>query len=173
MLAFDGPLSASGPGDISKGTAVPWQSDTDSCRAGYPGTPFPQDEFIPTFWPSRVPNNVLTEDCYAVVIDASQPIERRLEAFYTRQLWLRNLSFNAPKFDQLEAMVHRFGEQGVVERREHDAGPEFPPAMYVETLPPTHAKAEGTEAIAAQRPGPHEHSVSEEYARARFPRLRR
>ena len=58
VLAFDGPLSASGPGDITKWMAVPWQSDTDSCRAGYPGTPFPTDEFIPAFWPSRVPNNV-------------------------------------------------------------------------------------------------------------------
>jgi len=54
-LAFDGPLSASGPGDISRWMAVPWQSDTDSWRSGYPGTPFPPDDFIPTFWPSRFP----------------------------------------------------------------------------------------------------------------------
>ena len=55
--ALTDPLSVSGPGDISKWMAVPWQTDTASCRAGYPGTEFPPDPFIPTFWPLRVPNN--------------------------------------------------------------------------------------------------------------------
>lgn len=33
-----GPLSVSGPGDLTKWLAVPWQTDTASCRAGYSGT---------------------------------------------------------------------------------------------------------------------------------------
>src|ERR1039457_4551787 len=49
VQADDGPLSASGPGDIGKWMAVPWQTDTASCRAGYPSTEFPEDAFIPTF----------------------------------------------------------------------------------------------------------------------------
>jgi hypothetical protein len=171
VLAFDGPLSASGPGDITKWMAVPWQSDTDSCRAGYPGTPFPADEFIPAFWPSRVPNNVLTEANYQIAIDRSQPLEKRFAAFYTRPFWLRNLAFNAPKIEQLKAMVDHFGELGLVERREHDAGEGFPAVMYVETVAPQ-AGPVAALAVSNQEP-PKGLSVSQEFVYARFPRLRR
>lgn len=167
-LSFDGPLSASGPGDITKWMAVPWQSDTDSCRAAYPGTPFLNDDFIPTFWPSRVPNHVLAETEYKVVIDSTQPLESRYEAFHTRKNWLRNLNFTDPTAMQMDAMVHRFGQQGIVERREHDSGSEFPSVMYVETLP-AQVKAEAAKLAAHDRA----YSVSEEFAFARFPRLRR
>jgi hypothetical protein len=167
-LSFDGPLSASGPGDITKWMAVPWQSDTDSCRAGYPSTPFPNDDFMPTFWPSRVPNHVLAETEYRVVIDSTQPLESRNEAFHTRKNWLRNLNFTDPTAMQLDAMVQRFGQQGIVERREHDSGSEFPSVMYVETLP-VPIKEEGAKSAAPD----HTFSVSEEFAFARFPRLRR
>lgn len=171
VLAFDGPLSASGPGDITKWMAVPWQSDTDSCRAGYPGTPFPTDEFIPAFWPSRVPNNVLTEDNYKIVIDKSQPLEKRLAAFHTRPFWLRNLAFDAPKIEQLKAMVNHFGELGLIERREYDAGPEFPEVMYVETVA-LHAGPFASLAVSKQEP-PKGPAASQEFVYARFPRLRR
>jgi hypothetical protein len=170
-LAFDGPLSASGPGDVTKWMAVPWQSDTDSCRAGYPVTPFPADEFIPTFWPSRVPNHVLTAENYRIAIDPKQPLDARMRAFHTRDNWLRNLDFNAPKAVQLDAMVHRFGSQGVIERYEHDAGPEFPGVMYVETLPPKLEAAARSLQVGGRERGHNE--VSEEYSIARFPRLRR
>jgi hypothetical protein len=171
-LSSDGPLSASGPGDISKWMAVPWQADTDSCRAGYPGTPFPPDEFIPTFWPSRVPNTVLTEEYYKLAIDTSLPLEQRYEAFHTRPLWLRHLKYQDPKIDQLNAMVERFGEMGIVEKREFDAGPEFPSTMYVETLAhrPRLLAAGHTSKLGLPAQGP---AVSEEYAEGRFPRLRR
>jgi hypothetical protein len=167
-LAFDGPLSASGPGDISRWMAVPWQSDTDSCRSGYPGTPFPPDDFIPTFWPSRVPNHVLTEDQYEIVLDEQQPIEKRFEAFHTRSLWLRNLDFEQPTAVQLQAMVDRFGQLGIVERREQSAGPDFPKVMYVEALPPQLQSS-------LQAPSKHypEETVSMEFADARFPRRSR
>ena len=171
VLASDGPLSASGPGDITKWMAVPWQTDTDSCRAGYPGTPFPTDEFIPAFWPSRVPNNVLTEDNYKIAIDKSQPLEKRFAAFHTRPFWLRNLSFHAPKIEQLKAMVEHFGELGLIERREHDAGPEFPAVMYVETLAPN-AGPVAPLGVSNQLP-PKGPSTSQEFVYARFPRLRR
>ncbi|HEY4084730.1 MAG TPA: LodA/GoxA family CTQ-dependent oxidase [Bryobacteraceae bacterium] len=165
-----GPLSASGPGDITKWMAVPWQSDTDSCRAGY-GAPFPPDSLIPSFWPSRVPNQVLSQDDYAMVINGSKTPAERDAAFHTRRWWLREMDFKAPYIDQLNAMVQRFGELGIVERREHDAGPEFPPVMYVETLAPKRAKLFASAAPApagdAAAPG-----VTEEYVHARFPRHR-
>ncbi len=167
IMSNSGPLSASGPGDITRWMAVPWQSDTDSCRAGY-GAPFPPDNLIPSFWPSRVPNQVLSEELYRTVIDTSKPMEERNAAFHTRPWWLRNMDFKAPYIDQLNAMVQRFGELGLIERREYDAGPEFPPVMYVETLAPT------TRQLLTGRPAPAgnalQPSVTEEYAHARFRR---
>ena len=41
--------------------AVPWQTDTASCRSGYYLGYGPRyDPYVPTFWPARVPNQVLT-----------------------------------------------------------------------------------------------------------------
>ncbi|HEY6236357.1 MAG TPA: LodA/GoxA family CTQ-dependent oxidase, partial [Candidatus Elarobacter sp.] len=65
VLGDTGPLASSGPGDISKWMAVPWQTDTASCQSGYEAG----DSYLPSFWPSRVPNHVLTEEDYARVID--------------------------------------------------------------------------------------------------------
>ena len=64
---------------------LPWQADTAFCRAGY-DTDY--DLYQPTFWPARVPNHVLTDVDYAIVIDAAQPRARRLEAFLTRTSWV-------------------------------------------------------------------------------------
>jgi hypothetical protein len=38
--------------------AVPWQTDTASCRSGYD---LSYDPYVPAFWPARVPNEVLTK----------------------------------------------------------------------------------------------------------------
>ena len=61
-LAADGPLSGSGPGDLTRWMAVPWQTDTSSCLSRYK---VEVDDYLPTFWPARVPNDVLTADDYA------------------------------------------------------------------------------------------------------------
>src|SRR5207248_10201689 len=53
----DGPLAAQEPGGITRWMAVPWQTDTASCRSGYVRT---YDPYVPSFWPARVPNQVLT-----------------------------------------------------------------------------------------------------------------
>lgn len=59
--AVGGPLYFNGPGDLTRWMAVPWQTDTASCRSGY----VPEyDPYLPTFWPHRVPNHVLTEILY-------------------------------------------------------------------------------------------------------------
>ena len=175
VLADDGPLSASGPGDISKWMAVPWQADTASCRAGYPQTEFPEDTLIPTFWPSRVPNTVLSEDNYKIVIDDKQPMEKRIRAFYERSIWLQSLGLQKPKVEQLTHMVHHFGELGLIEKREASAGPDFPEVMYIETLP---QKASASLLRAAvptveTEAGTERSAVTIDFAHARFPRLGR
>jgi hypothetical protein len=175
VLAEDGPLFANGPGDISKWMAVPWQTDTASCRAGYPGRPFPENAFIPSFWPSRVPNTILTDANYKIVIDDSQPLEKRMAAFYDRQNWLRSLGLKRPYVEQITHMVHHFGELGLIEKRETTAGPDFPSVMYVETLPPGAPapvlRAAATLTEIAREPEPS--GVSLEFAQARFPASRR
>ena len=169
IMSADGPLSASGPGDISRWMAVPWQTDTASCRAGYPQTEFPTDSFIPTFWPSRVPNTILSEANYKTVLDASKPLEVRIAAFYDRPNWLRSLGLKRPYVEQITYMIHHFGELGMIERREASAGPQFPSVMYVETLPPSAA----AQPVAAEaEPQPKESGVSVEFAQARFGGLR-
>lgn len=165
----DGPLSASGPGDITKWMAVPWQSDTASCRAGYPGTEFPSDKFIPTFWPSRVPNNVITEEKYRIVTDTARPLTERMAAFNERPFWLRSLDFEQPYVHQITKMVHTVGDLGLVLKREFPGDPDFPAVMYVETLPPA-AKKLAAAAPAAEAPA--KQSVSLEFSRARFGGLR-
>jgi hypothetical protein len=47
-----------------------------------------------------------------------------------RSIWLRNLNFREPTASQLQAMVDRFGQLGVAERREQPAGPDFPPVRF-------------------------------------------
>jgi hypothetical protein len=167
VLADDGPLSASGPGDISKWMAVPWQTDTASCRAGYAGTEFPDDGFIPTFWPSRVPNTVLTDTNYRIVIDTSKPLAERTAAFYKRRNWLWSLGLKEPSVEQITHMVHHFGELGVIEKREAPTDPDFPSVMYVETTTPGMA-VPFIETEESEEPG-----VSSEFAQARFGGLRR
>jgi L-Lysine epsilon oxidase N-terminal/L-lysine epsilon oxidase C-terminal domain len=167
ISSTDGPLSASGPGDVTKWMAVPWQTDTASCRAGYPNTEFPADSYIPTFWPSRVPNTVLTEEDYRIVTNRSLPLAERIAAFYHRPNWLRSLDFSNPYVEQITRMVHTFGDLGLILKREDAAGPEFPPVMFVESLPP-HAGPTLKAAKAAEQP-----PVTQELAEARFGGLRR
>ena len=133
------------PGDISRWMAVPWQTDTASCRSGYEPT---YDPVIPTFWPAHVPNQVLREQDYEIVINKKKPRQERLEAFNRRASWYRVLGKNY--LDSIQNMVDRYGDMGVVEWREGvKDDPDFPPQMWVETRPfaETRAKAEAAEDI--------------------------
>jgi hypothetical protein len=135
-----GPLVASGPGDVSRWMAVPWQTDTASCRSGYAwsGNPTPNDTFIPTFWPSRVPNDVLTAGQFAIVIDPNRSLDERWRAFYHRVRWLRGFDYGGPYLPQITKMITEFGDLGVVEARANpNAGADdpFPETLYVESVP--------------------------------------
>ena len=60
-----GPLYAQGPGDLTRWMGLPWQADTGFCRSGYTAPGYTYDPYLPTFWPARVPNQVLTEANYS------------------------------------------------------------------------------------------------------------
>lgn len=120
-----------GPGDLTRWMACPWQTDTASCRAGYESQ---YDPLVPTFWPARVPNTVLTEADYQTVMDEQRPLPERLDAFNRRASWYRILGDNY--LQQIQCMVERYGDLGVVEYRPGLPNSSlFPAAMYVETPP--------------------------------------
>ena len=126
--SFNGPLYGQFPGSITRWMAIPWQTDSASCRSGYD----PQyDPYLPTFWPARVPNQVLSVENYNKVMDTELPRADRLAAFNERMDWDRTLG--AGYQQQLQAMVDHFDRQGIVEVREGiPDDPDFPPLMQVE-----------------------------------------
>lgn len=131
-LSLTGPLYAQAPGDITRWMGLPWQGDTAYCRSGYD----PQyDPFLPTFWAARVPNWVLTEDDYEIVIDEALPREQRITAYNRRAYWFRSID-EAPDIPaRMEKMVAEFGAQGIVEARPGIVDdPDFPAVIYVENL---------------------------------------
>ena len=71
--AIDGPLAGSFPGSLTRWMAVPWQTDTVNCRSGYQPS---IDQFLDTFWPARVPNQVLSAADYATVMNTALPLGR-------------------------------------------------------------------------------------------------
>lgn len=128
VASYNGPLYAQFPGSITRWMAIPWQTDTASCSSGYDSR---YDPYLPTFWPARVPNQVLSQASYSTVMNTSLSREERLAAFHSRADWDRTLG--AGYQQQLSAMVAHFDRQGVVEVRpgvEND--PDFPPTMQVE-----------------------------------------
>ena len=127
-LAVDGPLYGQSPGSLTRWMAVPWQADTSSCRSGYDAR---YDPYLPTFWPARVPNQVLTEENYAIALDESRPLAERQAAFERRANWLRWLTPRVPQY--MLDMVEHFGEFGVIEDRPGPADGAFPPRLMVET----------------------------------------
>jgi hypothetical protein len=134
VLAIDGPLYGQRPGDLTRWMAVPWQSDTASCLAGYDPS---YDPSLPTFWPARVPNHVLTFENYQLAVDSKEIAETRLQAFRTRAEFFRNLVGNN-YLEKLAYMVNHFDRVGVVERQPglpDDAI--VPPVVFVESLPTT------------------------------------
>lgn len=127
--ATGGPLFNQAPGDITRWMAIPWQTDTASCRAGYK-TAF--DPYVPTFWPARVPNHVLTQKNYDLVMDESQPLDSRIKAFNERAVWYRELK--GEYINQINQMIDDFGKLGIVEKRPGPTDTDhFPAEIFVET----------------------------------------
>ncbi len=129
-LAANGPLHGQGPGDLTRWMAVPWHTDTASCRSGYV-TAYDRD--LPTFWAARVPNDVLTQEDYDIVMTLTLPLAERTAAFHRRKKWLRDLEMNSARLNQINLMVRRFGKLGVIERRPGPGDADFPATIFVET----------------------------------------
>jgi len=134
MVQASYPFLGQVPGGITRWMAVPWQTDTASCRdAGAYGKSY--DPYLPTFWPARVPNEVLDETEYGIVMDCKRPLDERLAAFARRAAWTRPLGSKKGYLDQINNMIDHFGDMGVVEHRPGPGDEHFPGAMQVQNLP--------------------------------------
>jgi hypothetical protein len=105
-----GPLAGQQAGGLTRWMAVPWQTDTASCRGGYDKS---YDPYAPTFWPARVPNEVLTREDYAVVADGRRSMDDRKAAFARRSRWIAPLG-TISYTDQINKMIVGFDHLGVV-----------------------------------------------------------
>ncbi len=143
-LATAGPLSASGPGDLTRWMAVPWQTDSSSCRFGYDPT---DGIYLPTFWPARVPNHVLTRTSYDTVMRRSASPAERQAAFHDRRLWFSRIPVDrADSLRFINEFIRVWGTYGIVTPRPGPGDPQFPERFWVqegENIPPTAPEGDG------------------------------
>lgn len=143
VMTSDLITSPSGPllggqvaGGITRWMAVPWQTDTASCRDGYVSA---YDPYLPTFWPARVPNNILNETDYEKTINQQLPEELRRIAFSTRAEWLDDLPLdikNPTQVEQINSMIKHFDKMAIVQLRPGTTGNlDFPAQMQVGITP--------------------------------------
>lgn len=129
-------LGGQAAGGITRWMAIPWQTDTASCRDGYTTS---YDSYLPTFWPARVPNNMLGEAQYKESIDPNVSEETRKQAFAFRTSWLGDLPLDGkdPNYtNQINSMVKYFDKLAVVQPRAGVANdPNFPLTMQVGMVP--------------------------------------
>ncbi len=131
-VSADGPIDGSLPGDLTRWMVLPWQADTASCGAGYE----PQvNPFFPTFWPARVPNQVLPEMHYRQAIDPEASEVQKLKQFSLRLDWLRDLLYltQTGPIEKINQFLADWSKVGVVTRQEVPAGNSLlPPVVHVE-----------------------------------------
>lgn len=136
-LQPDGPVYAQPAGGLTRWMALPWQGDSAFCRSGYD---IKYDPYLPTYWPARVPNQVLSLRNYLKVMDTSLPRDERIFAFRQRDNWLApvlgTLSNPAKPPQVMLNMINQFGEMALVEARPGiEDDPDFPAVMFVATWP--------------------------------------
>lgn len=111
IFSENGPLQAQGPGDLTRWMALPWQMDTLGCRSGY----FPDlDPYLPTFWPARVPNHVLTGEDYKILMDKTKSPEERISAFASRKSWYAPLGPDVSFANAIQRMINHIQKLGIV-----------------------------------------------------------
>lgn len=155
-MAEGGPLDGSGPGDLTKWMAVPWQTDTSSCLSGY----YPMfGQYVPTFWPVRVPNDVLTEEDYKRIMDKKTSLAEKNDAFANREKWLRGVVYKygypavrvSPSTVGINDFIKVWHEMGILIEQEGPGDSNFPKKMWVENGRTVHAdKAASLKAPKAQ-----------------------
>ncbi|MBR0776402.1 LodA/GoxA family CTQ-dependent oxidase [Bradyrhizobium diazoefficiens] len=145
----NGPLWQQQAGGITRWMAVPWQTDTASCLGGYDKS---YDPYAPTFWPARVPNEVLSQADYQIVVNPKESLDARKAAFARRASWIEPIQ-NPDYVVQINTMVGEFGKLGVVEELDGPTDTDaFPRVIEVEDqhiMPATVKAAAGAPHVTA------------------------
>ncbi|MBE7172825.1 MAG: LodA/GoxA family CTQ-dependent oxidase [Williamsia sp.] len=137
-LGVNGPLDGSGPGSLTRWLGVPWQTDGASCLSGYDTSLY---LMLPSFWATRVPNHVLSEQSFTRISDTTLREAQKLKHFDYRQDWLRD--FGTQYIPKINRMVERWHELGIVVAHPFSSGRGqnlLPDQLWVEsdrTIPPT------------------------------------
>jgi hypothetical protein len=153
----DGPVHGVSPGDVTMWMGAPWQADAASCGSGYrsPNYTPPISPYLPTFWPARVPNEVLAQSDYDVVMDTSRSMAARQAAFARRRTWIRPLATIPVVTQRLTEFAQTWPTLGVVTEKPGPADGAFPRKLKVETdvgyTEPTPTSS--TTYVCASRPG--------------------
>ncbi len=130
-LAADGPHGASGPGSLTRWLGVPWQTDEASCNSGLLYSP---ELYLssPSFWGARVPNQVLSQEAFALASSGRLSPEEADRHFAKRHLWLRDINGRG-YFERIDAMVTRWWKLGLVAAKTPPEGSDLPDPTFVET----------------------------------------
>jgi hypothetical protein len=129
VYSRDGPLHGVSPGDLTRWLGDPWHADGASCRSGYQRS---ISLVRPTFWPARIPTQVLSDADYQIVMDRSRPMSERRQAFGRRRDWERFIA-RPTRPPTLELMVKDWPKLGMVIERPGPGDPQFPKTFKVES----------------------------------------
>lgn len=124
-----GPLQGVSPGDLTHWLGEPWHADGASCRSGYQRS---ISLILPTFWPARIPTQVLSDSDYQIVMDRTRPMSERLQAFRRRLDWERFIA-QPTRPPTLELMVKDWPKLGMVAERPGPGDAQFPRIFKVES----------------------------------------
>ena len=129
VFSSDGPVQGVAPGDLTCWMGVPWHADGASCRSGYQRS---VSTVSPTFWPARIPTQVLSQANYQIVMKRDRPMSERLAAFRQRRDWERFIA-RPTRPPTLELMVQDWPRLGMVTERPGPGDPQFPQTFKVES----------------------------------------
>jgi hypothetical protein len=129
VFAKQGPLQGCAAGDLTCWLGVPWHNDAASCRSGYQRR---ISAVLPTFWPARIPNQVLREADYRIVMDRTRTLDDRRAAFRRRHDWERFIA-KPKRPPTLKLMVTEWPKLGMVAERPGPGDAAFPSTFKVES----------------------------------------
>lgn len=134
-----GPITAAGPGALTRWLGLPWQTDEASCNSSADYSPSTYLSF-PSFWGARVPDQVLSSAAFErartnVTDPFDDPKLQRLKHALLREDWLRDVR-GRTYYERIDKMVQLWATLGMVEPRPtpqalRDIG--FPETVHVES----------------------------------------
>ncbi|GEM44574.1 LodA/GoxA family CTQ-dependent oxidase [Deinococcus cellulosilyticus] len=123
-----GPLSANGPGSLTRWMGVPWHTDEASCASGYDPHFYVS---TPSFWAARVPNQILSDAALPALNQSDLPERQAMKRFAYRQDWYRDIQ-GSSYYDRINNMIHEWWELGIIEPTEVQREG-YPSRMWLET----------------------------------------